>query len=319
VSYQTVSRVLNGSSSVRPDTRQRVKDSIARLGYRPNRAARALVEGRDRAVTVVTADTMLYGHASTLQGIEEAARGAGYGVNVIVVDSAGDEHVQLAVDHVADPTAGAVIVIGFDAAAVAVLEALPDSIPVVGVTGPVRDLAGRPTIGLDERAAAAAATRHLLELGHRTVHHLAVPASTRNTARQVGWSEALQAEGVRGRLLYSPGWHVHDGYQVGAVLAADPDVTAVLCGNDDLALGLRRALYDVGRDVPGEVSIIGFDDVPGAAYWTPALTTVRMDFPALGRASFDMVLAVLANDVPRTPDLPAPALVVRESTGPSPR
>src|SRR5918911_4037800 len=169
VSYQTVSRVLNGSSNVRPETRQRVKDSIARLGYRPSRAARALVAGRDRAVTVVTADTMLYGHASTLQGIEEAARGAGYTVNVIVVDSAGDEHVQLAVDHVADPTAGAVIVIGFDAAAVAVLEALPDGIPVVGVTGPGRDLAGRPTIGLDERAAAAAATRHLLELGHRTV------------------------------------------------------------------------------------------------------------------------------------------------------
>jgi DNA-binding LacI/PurR family transcriptional regulator len=319
VSYQTVSRVLNGSSRVRPDTRQRVKDSIARLGYRPNRAARALVAGRDRAVTVVTADTTLYGHASTLQGIEEAARGAGYTVSIIVIDSAGDEHVQLVVDHVADPTAGAVIVIGFDAAAMAVLEALPDTVPVVGVTGPGRDLGGRPTIALDEQPAAAAATRYLLELGHRTVHHVAAPAAACITARQIGWHEALLGEGLPAPVVPSPGWHVHDGYQVGVALAADPEVTAVFCGNDDLALGVRRALYDAGRDVPAEVSIIGFDDVPGAAYWTPALTTVRMDFAALGRASFDMALDMLADEVPRAPVLPVPTLVVRESTGPAPR
>jgi DNA-binding LacI/PurR family transcriptional regulator len=319
VSYQTVSRVLNGSSSVSADTRQRVADSIARLGYRPNRAARALVAGRDQAVTVVTADTTLYGHGSTLQGIEEAARGAGFTVNVIVVDSAGDEHVQLTVDHAADPTAGAVIVIGFDPAAVAVLEALPDTIPVVAVTGPGGGDDRHASIALDERAAAAGATRYLLELGHRTVHHLAVPTAAKITARQVGWFEALRREGLPAPLVHSPGWHVRDGYQMGAALAADPDVTAVLCGNDDLALGVRRALYDAGRDVPGEVSLIGFDDVPGAAYWTPALTTVRMDFAALGRASFEMALATLAGEIPRMPDLPAPMLVVRDSTGPAPR
>jgi DNA-binding LacI/PurR family transcriptional regulator len=319
VSYQTVSRVLNGSLSVSADTRQRVKDSIARLGYRPNRAARALVAGRIEAVTVVTADTTLYGYASTLQGIEEAARGAGFAVNVIVVDSAGDEHVGLAVDRAADPWAGAVIVIGFDPAAVAVLEALPDSVPVVAVTQPGGGDQRHACIALDERAAAAAATGYLLGLGHRNVPHVAVPAAGRTTARQMGWLDALQKEGLPARVVRSPGWRVADGYRVGVALAADPDVTAVLCGNDDLALGVRRALYDAGRAVPGEVSLIGFDDVPGAAYWTPALTTVRMDFAALGRVSFEMSLAVLAGQVPRTPDLPAPMLVLRESTGPAPR
>jgi DNA-binding LacI/PurR family transcriptional regulator len=135
----------------------------------------------------------------------------------------------------------------------------------------------------------------------------------------MGWLDALQKEGLPARVVRSPDWHVADGYQVGLALADEPEVTAVLCGNDDLALGVRRALYDAGRDVPGEVSLIGFDDVPGAAYWTPALTTVRIDFAALGRASFEMALATLTERIPRTPDLPAPMLVVRESTGPAPR
>jgi DNA-binding LacI/PurR family transcriptional regulator len=319
VSYQTVSRVLNGSLSVSADTRQRVKDSIARLGYRPNRAARALVAGRIQTVTVVTSDTTLYGYASTLQGIEEAARGAGFAVNVIVVDSAGDEHVGLTVDHAADPWAGAVIVIGFDPAAVAVLEGLPDTIPVVAVTQPGGGDHRHASVALDERAAAAAATRYLLGLGHRNVPHVAVPTAGRATARQMGWLDTLQKERLPARVVRSPGWRVADGYEVGLALAADRDVTAVLCGNDDLALGVRRALFDAGRDVPEEVSLIGFDDVPGAAYWTPALTTVRMDFAALGRASFEMALAMLEGQAPGTPDLPAPMLVLRESTGPAPR
>jgi DNA-binding LacI/PurR family transcriptional regulator len=96
-------------------------------------------------------------------------------------------------------------------------------------------------------------------------------------------------------------------YRAGRRLAEDRTVTAILCGNDDTALAVRRALHEVGRDVPGDVSIVGFDDVPGAAYWTPALTTVRMDFVALGRAC---VAALTGESVP----LEAPRLIVREST-----
>nr|BFE70405.1 hypothetical protein GCM10020092_037060 [Actinoplanes digitatis] len=83
--------------------------------------------------------------------------------------------------------------------------------------------------------------------------------------------------------MVQAGWDSRSAYLAGRRLAADPDVTAILCGNDDTALAVRRALFEAGRDVPGDVSIVGFDDVPGAAYWTPALTTVRMDFAALGR------------------------------------
>nr|BFE70404.1 hypothetical protein GCM10020092_037050 [Actinoplanes digitatis] len=177
VSYQTVSRVINDSPNVRAETRQLVVDVMERLRYRPNRAARALGLGRARAVTVVTSNTTLYGYASVLQGIEEAARLLGLAVGVRVVESESAADVRHAVDYVSDPTAGSVVVVAFDPAGAGVLRMLPPEVPVVAAT----EAGGLPGAGcrmifLDERQAAAAATRHLLGLGHRTVHHVAIPS-----------------------------------------------------------------------------------------------------------------------------------------------
>ncbi|MEJ3743909.1 LacI family DNA-binding transcriptional regulator [Actinomycetes bacterium KLBMP 9797] len=313
VSYQTVSRVLNESPNVSAHTRQLVLDVIERLEYRPNRAARALGLGRANAVTVVTADTMLYGYASTLQGIEEAARLQGLAVGIRVVESDGADDVRHAVEYVRDPSAGSVIVVAFDAAGAGVLRALPPDVPAVAATeaGGLADVP-HTMIFLDEQQAAADATRHLLTLGHRTVHHVAIPSEVGTSARQAGWRDALgEAKAPAPEVLWG-GWDPHSAYLAGQRLAADPEVTAILCGNDDTALAVRRALYEAGRDVPGDVSLIGFDDVPGAAYWTPALTTVRMDFAALGRAC----LAALTDALPAPVDLAPPSLIIRESTAP---
>ncbi|MCW6006969.1 LacI family DNA-binding transcriptional regulator [Micromonospora sp. CPCC 205371] len=313
VSYQTVSRVLNDSPNVSPETRRLVLDVIDRLEYRPNRAARALGLGRANAVTVVTADTTLYGYASTLQGIEEAARLKGLAVGVRVVESDRPDDVRHAVEYVTDPSAGSVIVVAFDSAGAGVLRALPADLPAVAATeaGGLPDSA-RTMIFLDERQAAADATRHLLELGHRTVHHVAIPSETGTSARQAGWRDVLESAGAPVPAVVPGGWDPRSAYLAGQRLAADPQVTAILCGNDDTALAVRRALYEAGRDVPGEVSVVGFDDVPGAAYWTPALTTVRMDFVALGRAC----LSAVTGEAPS--DLAPPRLVIRESTAPPP-
>ncbi|MEH1127949.1 LacI family DNA-binding transcriptional regulator [Micromonospora sp. CPCC 206061] len=315
VSYQTVSRVLNDSPNVSPETRRQVLDVIGRLEYRPNRAARALGLGRANAVTVVTADTTLYGYASTLQGIEEAARLRGLAVGVRVVESDRPDDVRHAVEYVTDPSAGSVIVVAFDSAGAGVLRALPADLPAVAATeaGGLADSA-RMMIFLDERQAAADATRHLLELGHRTVHHVAIPSETGTSARQAGWRDVLEAAGAVVPAVVPGGWDPRSAYLAGQRLAADPQVTAILCGNDDTALAVRRALYEAGRDVPGEVSVVGFDDVPGAAYWTPALTTVRMDFVALGRAC----LVAVTGESWSASDLAPPRLVVRESTAPPP-
>jgi DNA-binding LacI/PurR family transcriptional regulator len=294
-----------------------VSATIERLGYRPNRAARALGLGRAAAVTVVTSDTMLYGYASTLQGVEEAARAAGLAVGVRVVESVSDADVQQAIDYVSDPSAGGIVVIAFDPAGLRVLEALSPDIPAIAAIEPAAAPdTNRPAICLDERIAAAEATRHLLDLGHRTVHHVAIPSEARPSVRQAGWRDALERAGARVPPVMPAGWDARAAYEAGLRLAANPDVTAVLCGNDDLALGLRRALFESGRDVPGDVSVVGFDDIPGAALWTPALTTVRMDFAALGRACFAGVAAQLSGFAPPQAILTAPRLIVRESTAP---
>lgn len=313
VSYQTVSRVLNNSPRVRPETRQQVLDAMRSLRYRPNRAAQTLGSGRANAVTVVTANTTLYGYASVLQGVEEAGRQLGLAVGVRVVESEEPADVRQAVDHLSDPSAGSVVVVAFDPAGTAVLRALPPEVPAVAATE-AGGLPGsdRSMLFLDEREAAAEATRHLLGLGHRTVHHVAIPSEARASARQRGWRDALVAAGREVPAVVATGWDVPAAFRAAVDLAKDPQVTAVLCGNDDTALAVRRALYEAGRDVPGEVSIVGFDDVPAAAFWTPALTTVRMDFLGLGRAC----AAELAG-VPMTPPQ-VPHLVVRESTA-SPR
>jgi DNA-binding LacI/PurR family transcriptional regulator len=295
-------------------TRRHVLDVIGRMGYRPNRAARALGLGRASAVTVVTSDTTLYGCASTLQGVEEAARQSGLAVGVRVVESDRAAHVQQAVEYVSDPSAGSVLVIAFDAAGNAVLRGLPADVPTVAATeaGGVPDIP-HPMMYLDERPAAAEATRHLLSLGHKTVHHIAIPSETRTSARQAGWREALREAGAPVPRVVRAGWDPRSAYLAAQRLAADPEVTAIFCGNDDTALAVRRVLYEAGRNVPADVSIVGCDDVPGAAYWTPALTTVRMDFVGLGRACVAELTGIAAAT---TVELKPPRLVIRESTAP---
>lgn len=301
------------------ETRRHVLEVIERLGYRPNRAARALGLGRARAVTVVTSNTMLYGYASTLQGIEEAAREVGLAVGVRVIESARSADVRQTVDYVSDPSAGGVVVVAFDTEGVEVLRRLPEDVPAVAAIEPgVLPQVGRTMICLDERLASADATRHLLSLGHRTVHHVAIPSEAGTRGREAGWRQALADAGAVVPPVVAAGWDTRSAYQAGRSLAADPEVTAILCGNDDTALAVRRALYDMGRDVPADVSVVGFDDVPGSAYWTPALTTVRMDFASLGRACLAAVVAELdALPLPEI-SLVQPSLVIRESTAPPP-
>lgn len=321
VSYQTVSRVINRHPSVKPATRDRVLTAIDELGFRRNATALALASGRSRAVTVLTANTTHYGHASILQGIEEAARAASYAVGIGVLESADEAAVAAEVQRAAD-AGGGLIVIAYDPAGVKALGAVPAELPVVGVveTPASPPAAGRPWVWTDDREAAYEATRHLLTLGHETVHYVAIPSSTRRTsARTGGWRQALREAGAPEPPAVQGSWGPSGGHAAGRRLAQDPAVSAILCGNDDLALGVLRALHEAGRSVPGEVSVAGFDDTPHSAYLTPSLTTVRLDFTGLGRAAFALLHAVLEEAAQIAPHpVSAPELVVRESSGPPP-
>jgi DNA-binding LacI/PurR family transcriptional regulator len=318
VSYQTVSRVINSHPNVRPATRELVLAAIEELGFRPNRAARVLRGGPARSVTVLTPNTSLYGYQAALQGIEEAARAAGFAVGVRVVESALPQEVADAVTRAVEP-GGSLIVIAYDQAGTMVLDAVPPDIPMAAmVEAPARDLGPeRPWVWLDDRKAAVQATRYLLSLGHQTVHYLAIPSSTHTSQRQAGWREALEEAGAPVPAPLQCGWTPRSGYEAGRVLASDPEVTAVLCGNDDLALGVMRAMHAAGRAIPGDVSVVGFDDTPVAEFLTPPLTTVRLDFNELGRACFALLLA-LTNRQDALPHArrPEPELIIRESAGP---
>ncbi|MEV5613124.1 LacI family DNA-binding transcriptional regulator [Streptomyces sp. NPDC052225] len=322
VSYQTVSRVINGHPSVSPATRERVLAAIDELGFRRSAAAHALASGRTKAVTVLTADTTNHGYAHIIQGVEEAARAASYAMGIGVLESADEAAVRAQVERAVD-AGGGLIVIAYDPAGVRALAAVPQGQPVVGVVEtPAKPPAGRsPWVWTDDRVAAHEATRHLLSLGHRTVHYVALPSSTRRTpTRTAGWRAALREAGAPEPRPVQGGWGPRAGYEAASKLAADPSVTAILCGNDDMAIGVLRALHEAGRRVPDDVSVAGFDDTPHAAYLTPSLTTVRLDFTGLGRAAFGLLHGVAEQDAPVAPHpvVSAPELVVRQSTGPAP-
>jgi DNA-binding LacI/PurR family transcriptional regulator len=319
VSYQTVSRVINEHPSVRASTRQLVWAVIDELRFRPNRAARALAGGPVQSVTVLTPDTTQYGYTAALQGIEESARDAGFAVGVRVLESADPGYASEAVARAIEP-AGSLIVLAYAAIAVAALAAVPPEVPVAAIVEvPAGNEAdGKPWVWIDDRKAARDAVEYLLGLGHRTVQYVQIP-STESSQRLAGWRAALTEAGAPVPEPIPCDWGPRSAYEAGLRLAADPGVTAVLAGNDDLALGIYRAMHEAGRDIPGSMSVVGFDDTPMSQFLTPSLTTARLDFAALGRACFATLLGVLAPGSAAVPVArPEPRLIIRESTGPAP-
>lgn len=286
--------------------------AVEELGYRPNAAAQTLVSGRRSTVAVLARNTLRYGYAATLQGIEEAARSAGYVVTITVVESG--DHVARSVDMVlSQPLAGA-IVIEFDAVGVATLDALPDTVPVVAAAGAPRRTAPRPHAFLDDESGGRSATEYLLSLGHRTVHHVAIPATRMRSGRSWGWRKALREASSPVPRVIQAGYDPASGYEAGRRLAADPEVTAVLCGNDELAIGVIRALAEAGRRVPEDVSVMGFDDQPFAQMWLPPLSTVAQDFTDLGRRTFGLLVDWIETGARPADSSAVPSLVQRAST-----
>jgi DNA-binding LacI/PurR family transcriptional regulator len=319
VSHQTVSRVLHDSPRVRPETRSRVIAAMEQLRYRPNTVARALVTGRSMTLGVVSFDTTLYGPASTVVGIERAAHDAGYVVSLASVRSLDASSVRGALDRLRDQGVDGIVVVAPMASAAGALDDLPPGPPVVvaeaGADGAV------PAVTVDQVAGALEATEHLLALGHRTVRHLAGPQDWPEAQQRVaGWRAALASAGIAPGRALEGDWSPRSGYELGAALAEDLDATAVFVANDQMALGLLRRLHEAGRAVPGHVSVVGFDDIPEAAYFTPPLTTVHQDFGELGRRSLDLLLRRMAGDDSPEPSVTvAPHLVLRSSTAPARR
>ncbi len=315
VSHQTVSRVINGSDQVRAETRDRVLAAMRMLNYRPNLVARKLATGRSKTVGVVTFDTTLYGPASTLFGLERAAHDAGYFISIVSLVSLDRAAVLDAVESLRSEGVDGILVIAPQTEVADSMVQLPRDVAVVAVEAGPED--GVPVVAVDQYTGAFQATKHLLELGHRTVWHIAGPADWLEAQqRMAGWRAALQEAGAPDTLPLVGDWSPRSGYELGKHLVSDPEVTAVFVANDAMAFGLVRVLHEEGRELPGGLSVVGFDDIPEAPYFTPPLTTVRQNFIQVGRMSFDLLLEEIRRGTRSSTRLTVePELIVRESTG----
>jgi DNA-binding LacI/PurR family transcriptional regulator len=315
VSHQTVSRVINGSPHVRPETRERVLAAMLQLGYRPNSVARALVTGRSKTLGVVSFDTTLYGPASTLLGIERAAHESGYFMIVASLKAMDRPSIAEAVERLLRHGVDGLLFITPELEGADALLQEHNDAPLVAVEAGLNDQI--PVVAVDQFAGAAAATRHLLDLGHATVWHIAGPPTFIESGERVeGWRTTLEEAGAEAPPPLIGDWSARAGYDLGRRLSRDPAVTAIFVANDQMALGVLRALHEEGRRVPEDVSVVGFDDIPEAPYFLPPLTTVRQDFDELGTRSVRLLLRIIeaGERLPSGPRVP-PELVVRGSTG----
>ncbi len=288
VSHQTVSRVLNDHPNVRAHTRERVLAAIRELAYRPNAAARTLVTRRTHTLGVISVDTMLYGPTSMLYGFERAAHDA-YFVSIASLPALDRRSMLDAVDRFVGQGVEGIVVIATHDSGVAALAHVPPEVPIVALGCGTH--ATITSVAVDNEAGAATATRYLLGLGHRTVHHIAGPASNLDAEERVGgWRQALREAGAPEPTVLAGDWSAASGYELGRQLAGEPDLTAIFCGNDTMALGVLRALTERGRRIPQDVSVVGFDDVPDASYYMPPLSTVRQDFGEVGRQALNVLV-----------------------------
>ncbi|WP_413452401.1 LacI family DNA-binding transcriptional regulator [Georgenia phoenicis] len=316
VSHQTVSRVLNSPGLVRPETRDRVLRSIAELGYRRNLSARALVTNRSQLIGVVTPGVTLFGPSSATTSIQRAARAAGYAsVSAAIEDTTTNPREVL--EFFLDLRVDGIVVVAPTVRTAEAARGLAASLPVVVISADRSTDGPLHLVSIDHHRGAQDATAHLVGLGHRHIAHVAGPADWFDAhARVEGWRAQLLTAGLPVPKVLPGGWDASDGYAAGRRLLAQRQVpTAVFAANDHLALGLLRAFADAGLRVPEDVAVVGYDDVPGSAFYGPPLTTVRQPFDEVGVQAIETLLAVLEGATP-APVSSRPQLVVRASSGP---
>ncbi|MFF7278076.1 substrate-binding domain-containing protein [Streptomyces griseorubiginosus] len=319
VSRKTVSRVLNHEPYVSDESRRRVMAAAEELGYRLNQAARALASGRTRSIGVVALATAGYGTASLLVGIEQAVRDAGYALRVVNTPDGDPRSIAGALESLLEQGVDGIVV------SVPVVEGevpLGVDVPVLFVGAPPAFSATRTlTVGVGAHQLARAATEHLLDLGHATVHHLAGPRRWYATKDRIeGWRAALADRGAHEPPVLNGDWSADSGYAAGLGLASDRSVTAVFAAGDEMAIGLIHGLRESGRRVPEDVSVVGFDGNPVFAYVSPPLTTVRQPFEAASSEGIRLLLHAIEKPDTEPPPAndPPVELVVRGSTAPPP-
>ena len=313
VSHQTVSRVLNNHTSLKPETREKVEKAISELQYRPNQAARQLVTSRSRMIGILIAGTELYGPWAILNAMEREARLEGYSVISISVLPDSPESWREGIEQLRNLDIDGVITIALPNKIIKEVEkSLSTATIVIVDTEPNKKF---DAVNIENYEGGKIATEHLISLGHRKITHVAGPFDGyEGQMRRNGYEEAMKSAKLKPDVIEGD-WSIQSGYQAGLKISARREVpSAVFTTNDHQALGLIKALAENGISVPDDISIVAFDDIPEAAYFSPALTTVRQDFDQLGNLSIKRMLTQLREPAKSGAYTIKPELVVREST-----
>jgi len=313
VSHQTVSRLLKGFTGIRPETRDRVDEAIRELGYRPNLTARSLTTGRSHRIAALTHELTQVGPSQILEGANMAAREAGYLLDVITLDVHDPAAIRESIDLALQLDVAGVLALASTDEVTKAVEAATFRVPLYLATDDDKPPAdsSHATTGL------FAVLRHLADLGHRDVVHIAGPRDWVGARNRVSEYETAVAElGLRSRGVVYGNWSARSGYEAIASLPAELPATAYVAANDQTALGVILALNERGHRVPQDVSVTGIDDTPEAAYFSPPLTTLRLDFSTGGKDVVHQLLALIDGVQPPPRPPRRSELVVRRSTGP---
>jgi DNA-binding LacI/PurR family transcriptional regulator len=315
VSPMTVSRVLNGSPRVLPETRERVLAVIDELNYRPNGAARALATQRTRRIGVLMDSGAEYGPTSTLIAIELAAREAGYSVTSVSIRDEAHLSPKDSVAHLTDQGVEALCVVGPRSSSVSAIRKINVRVPVL-VVKPERDAAFL-TVSVDQQLGTLLAVDHLASIGHNDILHVAGPLDWLDArSRERAFHARTQSWGMRERPIVVGDWSSDFGYDFARGLTTMPEYTAIFVANDEMALGVIHGLRENGIRVPEDMSVVGFDDLPMSRHFDPPLTTVRQDFQAVGRKAMEVLQAAIeGRQIPQRVKIPV-ELVIRASSGP---
>jgi len=316
VSYQTVSRVINGHPSVAPRTRERVLRAIDELNYLPNAAARNLVTRRSRTVGIISYGTTYFGPGQMLANIETSFRERDYGLTLSTLTEMSLGALHAAIHELRGRAVDGIVMItplaNIDSDEI---RKLCRNVPFVMIDVALGQSV--PSVVIDQRQGGILATRHLLALGHREIAEIRGPADWSGAAlRHEGMLAVLHEAGLEPVMSVEGDWSAASGYvAAGRLLDAGVPFSGLFASNDQMALGAIRALRERGLGVPDDVSVVGFDDLPESAFFEPPLTTVHQDFVSLGRESAAYLSDLIdQRPTPRRQHVLDPELVVRRST-----
>jgi DNA-binding LacI/PurR family transcriptional regulator len=321
LSHQTVSRVINNHPRVLPETRERVLQAIAALGYKPNQAARFLANRRSTLIGLVTDDPGIYGPAHAILSLEQEARLHGYTLLIFGLRSLTIAEAKAGAEQLVAASAEGLIVDVPVEINKSELAAAMGSIPFVTLDIDGGDLF--PSFRVDHVRGSRLATRHLISLGHTRIAGLLGHQPYRSSKlRRKGWLAELQAAGLDpGPATHTP-WTPDGGYDaMKKMIKTDAGkFTAVFAANDLIAMGALLALHDASIQVPDEISVVGFDNMPESRFFNPPLTTATSDFDVMARESLEILFARIRG----TPGAVLrrvfrPEMMIRKSTAAPPK